>query len=327
MPKPGRRRTLDRNKKTLLCDAVSRGATLAHAAASLGVSIRTVQREARRDADFDQKLRQAHHDTPEPLAIMQSAARTHWRAAAWLLERTNSEEYGRRPAASCSPFQFERALMAFIELTLKHTPAESRSDIYASLHALYEEVFDAVFPNHGPRSRRLARLLSHTPLTDAERCKALGDVNSPYRIPDYADASPQMPQSTSEHPAIAERLSDLPNPALTPTLTPTSVPVTQSRSPRSTDFGEPASSELTIEVVELAASQSPAPAPRLPWRYLLRAARTNPVPPTVPITASHSKHPVLSLLSPKTRSATECDTVTKAPPPPPHSAPTPNPVE
>src|SRR5688500_13607722 len=84
----GRPKSLDRRKKQLLADAVSRGATLREAALNVGVSIRTVQREARLDADFDLKLRTAYNDQPDPLFIMQNAARTHWRAAAWLLERT-----------------------------------------------------------------------------------------------------------------------------------------------------------------------------------------------------------------------------------------------
>jgi hypothetical protein len=45
----GRRRALDRKKKQLFCDAVARDATMTEAAVALGVSLRTVQREARRD--------------------------------------------------------------------------------------------------------------------------------------------------------------------------------------------------------------------------------------------------------------------------------------
>ena len=114
----GRRRTLDSRKKTLLCDAVSRGATMTEAALTVGVSLRTVQREARLDPDFDQKLRIAHTDKPDPLAMMQSAARTHWRAAAWLLERSNPEDYSRRPAKSCTPFQFEEAMKVVVDVAL-----------------------------------------------------------------------------------------------------------------------------------------------------------------------------------------------------------------
>jgi hypothetical protein len=353
----GRRRSLDRNKKRLVCDAVSRGATMGEAAQLVGVSLRTVQREARLDAVFDHQLRVAHTDTPDPLAIMQSAARTHWRAAAWLLERENPDDYGRRPAASCSPYQFERAMTALLERALELAPPEVRSEIYAALHAQYESIFSAVFPTFAPRARRAIVALHHTPLADAEQLIVLH--NPKYSIPDpfvadkdAPEASPeravgftptvpngasndakqpphrrvgvrthlpaaeptelapdnalpaatQHPESSIKHPA-SESASDAPSPTHTPTLTPT-------------------------RISSLPSPQPPTDISRLPWRYILRAARTTKslVPGSAP-SASSLPEPVLSHLSPETRVATEFTDDTTPLAAPPHSASPPNPVE
>ncbi|MBA3484171.1 MAG: hypothetical protein H0T51_20385 [Pirellulales bacterium] len=180
----GRPRTLDRNKKTLLCDAVSRGASMTEAALTVGVSLRTVQREARLDPDFDHQLRQAHTDKPDPLAIMQSAARTHWRAAAWLLERTKPEDYGRRPASSCSPYQFEEALKVVIDAALRLAPPENHARVYAELTAASETAFKAVFPNYGPYGRHLVKRLPDTPLADAQRLEVLRNPPPDRIVPD-----------------------------------------------------------------------------------------------------------------------------------------------
>ncbi len=191
-PTPGRRRTLDRNKKRLFCDAVSRGASMTEAAVTVGVSLRTVQREARLDPDFDQQLRLAHTDKPDPLAIMQSAARTHWRAAAWLLERTKPEDYGRRPASSCSPYQFEEALKVVIDAALRLAPPENRAQVYAELTAASETAFKAVFPNYGPYGRHLVRRLPATPLADEQRLEVLGNPPPHLVVPDRLDVAPEV---------------------------------------------------------------------------------------------------------------------------------------
>ena len=87
-PRPqilGRRRLLDPEKKVDLCELVAKGATVEDAAETVGVSLRTVQRERKLDEDFDHELQLSLRQAPDPLKMMQHAARAHWRAAAWLL--------------------------------------------------------------------------------------------------------------------------------------------------------------------------------------------------------------------------------------------------
>jgi len=183
----GRRRTLDRNKKQLFCDAVARGATMTEAAVALGVSLRTVQREARRDAAFDQELRVVHnHPDADPLTLLKSHARRHWRASAWLLERQRPEEYGRRPASSCGAFAFEQALRTVLEAALEAAPPEDRAAIFERANAASERAFKTAFPAYDPTGRRAAQHQQPTPLADAENLKDIRNGGG-LHIPDEVE--------------------------------------------------------------------------------------------------------------------------------------------
>jgi hypothetical protein len=62
----GRRRLLDPEKKVTLCELVAKGASVEDAAETVGVSIRTVQRERRLDEDFDHELQLSLRQAPDP---------------------------------------------------------------------------------------------------------------------------------------------------------------------------------------------------------------------------------------------------------------------
>ena len=79
----GRRRILDPAKKARLCELVAKESySIEQAADALDVSLRTVQRERKFDQDFDHEVRLSLQQPPDPLKLMEHAARTHWRAAA-----------------------------------------------------------------------------------------------------------------------------------------------------------------------------------------------------------------------------------------------------
>jgi hypothetical protein len=226
-PKLGRRRTLDRNKKTQICDLVARSATMGEAAAALGVSIRTIQREARRDPDFDQQLRHAHTAAPDPLKLMQSAARSHWRAAAWLLEREDPERYGRRPAGSCSPAQFHAALGVVVEAALQATDPEQRAAVYDHVRRIADEAFQRVFPAYGAWGRNPLASPPATPLADHQRQRQLTDNRYGRHVYDYDDEQPPLaaedpapPHGRSQPaeplPAVAPSPSQQPEPRRLP---------------------------------------------------------------------------------------------------------------
>jgi len=164
----GRRRSLDQQKKVEICDLVARGASVEEAAEAVGVSVRTVQREAKLDEDFDHELRLSQRCTPDPLKIMESAARTHWRAAAWLLERTDPDTYAKRPASSASPYQFEAGLALVVEAALDATAPQQRGAVYQRLQAACDTAFKCVFPDMGLWGRRTCPTLPPTPLADEQ---------------------------------------------------------------------------------------------------------------------------------------------------------------
>ena len=395
-PIRGRRRTLDRQKKQLVVNAVSRGATMTEAAIAVGVSLRTVQREAREDSHFDQALCIAHTDKAHPLDLMESAARTHWRAAAWLLERTNPEQYGRRSALSCSPFQFEEALKVVVEAALRLAPPENRSKVYACLTETSETVFKAVFPTCGPGSRRLVERLPDTPLGDHERMRR--NTEPQFQRVIFEDERGRITESSlHEQPPrqppepAPVTVEEAPDPHAAPPLKPRAQPGGRLESPpdatsHSNPPTLPGDGQRTtvkarqetpgqrpgLQVSEQAAPvtpsdergysrlpaegaspppsapegrrhgargaspwikratkskpqrgdvapdlpptaptpESPPPASRLSWRYLFRAARTNPQTPTAPISSGITQPP---FLSPKTSFATKCNPSDKPP--------------
>ena len=97
MPKKGRPRALNETKRREICALVSAGAGIHRAAQYVGCSQSTINREAQRDEEFREQLRRAKATTQlAPLQAMRQAVQTNWRAAAWMLERSDPEQFGRR---------------------------------------------------------------------------------------------------------------------------------------------------------------------------------------------------------------------------------------
>ena len=97
MNKRGRPRALDEAKQRELCALVSAGASPQQAAKYVGCSVATLKRESSRNPEFGERFRRAQANASlAPLHAMRQAAQTHWRAAAWMLERTDPEQFDRR---------------------------------------------------------------------------------------------------------------------------------------------------------------------------------------------------------------------------------------
>ena len=95
----GRHRVLDESKCREICALVTVGCSIQAAARYVGCSRNTIRREAARNEEFADLLRYAEIEARiRPVRTMQEASGTHWRAAAWLLERTQPEEYARAAA-------------------------------------------------------------------------------------------------------------------------------------------------------------------------------------------------------------------------------------
>ena len=89
MATTGRPRALNEDKRKQVCGLVASGCGMDHAARHVGCSVRTIRREALRNPAFGEKLRRAELAAQlQPISAVRSAASKNWRAAAWLLERT-----------------------------------------------------------------------------------------------------------------------------------------------------------------------------------------------------------------------------------------------
>jgi hypothetical protein len=130
-----RQRHFNPNKRAQLIALVANGRALKDAARLTGCSVRTVQRESLRDPDFRQDLCRAELDARnQPLQHIRKAAASHWRAAAWLLERTDPARFGRRTPNSYPLADVENALTTLLEAALAEVyDDESRRRVYKRL--------------------------------------------------------------------------------------------------------------------------------------------------------------------------------------------------
>lgn len=163
----GSSRVMTPERREKLCELLAESHTLEEASEAVGVSIRTVQRERKRDEDFDHEVLLALQKTPDPLKLMEQAARTHWRAAAWLLERRNPEEYARKPVNTASAKKVAAALRFVQEMALEAVPAEFHQTLYKHVQAAMEEAFRHCFPAMGKwETPKFVKLPIDTPLAD-----------------------------------------------------------------------------------------------------------------------------------------------------------------
>src|SRR5690606_9014720 len=96
MTQVGRPRVLDDKKRTQIVALIGAGLGMQDAVRYAGCSVSTARREMLRDPDFRQDVRSAEvRSQLEALRAMRDAASTHWRAAAWMLERTNPRRFAR----------------------------------------------------------------------------------------------------------------------------------------------------------------------------------------------------------------------------------------
>jgi len=169
----GSSRIMTPERQSKLCQLIAESHLIEEAAEEIGVSIRTVQRERKRSEDFDHEVRLALQKTPDPLKLMEQAARAHWRAAAWLLERQNPEEYARKPVNTTNPKKVATALRYMQEAALEAVPEEFHEAVYKRLQKAMEQAFHNCFPTMGKWGvPKFPKLPVETPLADIQTGKA-----------------------------------------------------------------------------------------------------------------------------------------------------------
>jgi hypothetical protein len=137
MAQVGRPRALDEFKRREVCALVAAGCGIDGAARYICCSPSTIRREALRNPEFHEALSRAEMNAQiSPLHALRQAASTHWRAAAWLLERTNPERFDRRHAKKLTPGELAAALEQMFELIAEEiSDPDLRRRIYSRLTA------------------------------------------------------------------------------------------------------------------------------------------------------------------------------------------------
>jgi hypothetical protein len=208
MSDAGRPHLLDEQKQAEICDFVSAGHSVASAARLMGCNVKTIRRHAERDERFARLLRSAEVAAQnDPLKLMRRAAGSSWRAAAWILERTQPEHYGRQPSAACRPEDVDRAFTRIMDIALGHVRGEAeRRALYQDLAKVMEEETVQLFLP--PSVRRASQKSHHTGYVNEQRLNDLFDsLSKPYDFPSVPPTRPQSPTTGPAAPSSSPKTS------------------------------------------------------------------------------------------------------------------------
>ena len=259
----GRPREFDHSMRSEFLDHIGLGATVAQAAKIVGTSLRTVQREAKLNDDFHTDLKLALETAPvNPERLMGQAARAHWRAAAWMLERSAPDRYGKRPAHSCSVENLQSVMTQLIELALETTPADEREAAYQRMRALADKAVGVLTPDQREGRRWMQALATRaTPLSD----DAIGNLEGGRKEPDYQrldEVGRRHDEVDEQHDEVDQEQSD-PGPSST---APSGVAIAGSippdggiMSPKMHRAPEAEAPELAAETLAAASGSPPRP--------------------------------------------------------------------
>jgi hypothetical protein len=188
---PGRPRVLNDRKRAVICDLIAMGSGLRQAAEYVGCSVNTVRREAERDPNFREEIRCSLANAElNPLRAMQRAIRTHWRAAAWFLERAFPDRFARPEAGAFAARELRQLLNEVMKVI--HTEISStdeRKRIEVPVRDIFQQHVRRAADRH--RAARRIRLEINTaeeknrpnePLATFDPSAIMGDVLNPRGI-------------------------------------------------------------------------------------------------------------------------------------------------
>lgn len=121
---------------------ISVGCSLHDAARYIGCSVITIRREALRNEQFSEDLQRAYRAAQlNPLHDLRAAAKKNWRAAAWLLERTNPQRFAKQDPQCVTPDQVSAMVRRVIDIIGDEVPhAHVRQRIRDRLVGYSEEL-------------------------------------------------------------------------------------------------------------------------------------------------------------------------------------------
>ena len=147
-PKPGRPEILDEIAKIKVLGLLELGHSRRAAARLLGCAANTITRAAARDPEFFAKLADAESQADsEALKLIRQTARQerYWRAAAWVLERRNPEDYGRRDPHTFSGDQVQEKFLRFLYAILPDVRRDRREAVMEK----FDDALQGVEAEHG----------------------------------------------------------------------------------------------------------------------------------------------------------------------------------
>jgi hypothetical protein len=140
LAKCGRRPVLDQYKKREIVVIISMGHSRRTAARYVGCAPSTITNTAERDVAFAKSLRQADLKSEiDNMKNIQEAAKKaqYWRAAAWILERRNPEDFGPKNPNALTIDDMRLLLAEFVQIIMEEiTVAKYRKRLLKRLDVL-----------------------------------------------------------------------------------------------------------------------------------------------------------------------------------------------
>jgi hypothetical protein len=134
----GRPPALDQEKRRKIIALLAGGNSRRTAAGYVGCAPNTIVRTMLRDPDFAAAVNKAEQNTEiEALRRIRNAGRDHryWRAAAWLLERRNPQDFAHRPPRAYTDQQIADLFLTVASPFVAKMPAD---DVHEALDRLNE---------------------------------------------------------------------------------------------------------------------------------------------------------------------------------------------
>lgn len=133
--------TLDEKKRWKILTLLANGSSRRMAAKFVGCSASTITRTAQRDPEFAQQMATAEQSTDiEALHLLRIASRKdrYWRAAAWLLERRNPDDFGRQQANTITRDQLLGLFAHVIDVLNDLIPEERAEEALEKMDQIIE---------------------------------------------------------------------------------------------------------------------------------------------------------------------------------------------
>ena len=143
---PNPREVLDGIKRAKILALLAMGCSRRMAARQVGCAASTITRTAERDEEFHNQIAdaEAQADVRALRLISRTAQQEkYWRVAAWLLERRNPEEYGRRAPHTFTGTQVTELLLRGLKEVVRSVAEENLADVLVRFHDLVSDVAES----------------------------------------------------------------------------------------------------------------------------------------------------------------------------------------